>query len=228
MNSLCRVLSEDTPDVKQVLWTQRTHLGEKAHGRTQSSGHVGHATNDELHQLRATVEELSAALDQRSREAYEHGFRAGEGAGREQLEAEVRAAVEALAKTAAEVSAARTEVIHRAEGDTVRLSIEIARRVLHREITVDPSALEALIRAALAKLENQEICRVRVHPELGSLVRTCLEKTGRGGGVEVIDDPAQSRGGASFEISRGTLDASVNTQLREIENGLIDEMRIRS
>ena len=225
MNMLCRVLSEDTPGVKQAPWTQNGSVPDMIPTRMR---HSGHATSDELLQLRATVEELSAALDHRSREAYEHGFRAGETAATEKLEGEVRVALETLAKNASEVAAARAEVLHRAEADTVRLSIEIARRVLHREMSVDPSALAALIRAALAKLENQEIYRVKVHPDHGQLVRTCLENAGRGSAVEVIDDPAQARGGASFEISRGTLDASVNTQLREIENGLIDEMRIRS
>jgi flagellar biosynthesis/type III secretory pathway protein FliH len=39
-----------------------------------------------------------------------------------------------------------------------------------------------------------------------------------------VGDVAQSRGGAVFEISRGALDASVDTQLREIERGLADQL----
>ena len=118
------------------------------------------------------------------------------------------------------MAATRAETIRRAEADTVRLSIEIARRVLHRELSVDGSALEALIKAALEKLQAQEVYRVRVHPDQEKLVRACLDQTGRGQAIEVVGDPVQPRGGAVFEISRGALDASVETQLAEIERGL--------
>jgi flagellar biosynthesis/type III secretory pathway protein FliH len=43
----------------------------------------------------------------------------------------------------------------------------------------------------------------------------------------VIHDPSQQQGGAVFEISRGALDASVETQLREIECGLTDQLEAR-
>ena len=45
------------------------------------------------------------------------------------------------------------------------------RRVLHRELSVDPGALGDLVKAALAKLSTQEIYRVRVHPEQEKLMR---------------------------------------------------------
>ena len=45
-----------------------------------------------------------------------------------------------------------------------KLALAIARRVLRRELAVDPEALHGLVLAALEKLQGQEICRVRVHP----------------------------------------------------------------
>ena len=79
-----------------------------------------------------------------------------------------------------------------------RLAIEIARRVLHRELSVDPSALEALIKAALEKLQAQEIYRVRVHPDqekCSALPRADRPKPA----IEVIGDPVQPKGGASLK-----------------------------
>jgi flagellar assembly protein FliH len=124
----------------------------------------------------------------------------------------------------ADVAGARREVVRRAEADVVQLSVEIARRILHRELSMDASALEALIRAALEKLGSQEVYRVRVHPDQEKLMRACLQRTGRHGEIEVAIDPSQARGGAVFEIGRGSLDASVETQLREIERGLADRL----
>ena len=106
--------------------------------------------------------------------------------------------------------------------DTVRLAIEIARRVIHRELNVDPNALAALVKAALERLQAQEIHRVRVHPSLERLVSASLQQAGRGSTLSVIADAALPPGGILFDISRGTLDASVNTQLEEIERGFAD------
>jgi flagellar biosynthesis/type III secretory pathway protein FliH len=105
--------------------------------------------------------------------------------------------------------------------------MEIARRVLHRELSVDPNALEALTKAALQKLQSQEIRRVRVHPDQEKLVRASLQQTGRGQAIEVISDPSQPPGGILFDIGRGTLDASVGAQLDEIERGLADQLEVR-
>jgi flagellar assembly protein FliH len=168
--------------------------------------------------------EMAAAIELRVRQAYESGFREGEAAARQRSESQVREAVEKLAATVVEVAATRGDAMRRAEADMVRLSVEIARRILHRELSLDTSALEALIRAALEKLRSQEVYRVRVHPGHEQLVRACLQQIGRDPDIEVVGDASQPRGGAVFEISRGSLDASVETQLREIENGLADHL----
>ena len=177
--------------------------------------------------LRARIAELEAVLETKSRQSYEAGLRAGEESARRDLETGVRETAQQLAATIAELAGTRAETIRRAEADTVRLSIEIARRVLHRELSIDGSALEALIKAALEKLQAQEVYRVRVHPGQEKLVRACLDRTGRGQASAVVGDPVQPQGGAVFEISRGALDASVETQLAEIERGLIDQLEAR-
>lgn len=167
-------------------------------------------------------------VQEKINEAWQKGFEAGQKAARQAGENEIRRQVEQLARAIAEIAGLRSETLQRAEADVVRLSIEIARRVLHRELAAGPSALESLIRAALDKLRHQEILRVRVSPGEEELLRGCLEQTGRGTGVEIVADPSRPRGGAVFEISRGALDASVQTQLAEIERDLLDELRMRT
>ena len=110
-------------------------------------------------------------MELKSRQAYDAGLRAGGEAARQAAEAPVAATLRRLGDTIAELAATRTETIRRAEADTVRLALEIARRVLHRELSMDTSALEALIHAALEKLQNQEVYRVRVHPSQEKVVK---------------------------------------------------------
>jgi flagellar assembly protein FliH len=178
-------------------------------------------------QLKNRITELNAAAEQQARQAYETGLRTGEGAARKALESEVRVAVDRLTATVADVAATRADVIQRAEADTVRLAIEIARRVLHRELTVDANALKALTKAALLKLQAQEIHRVRVHPAQEAVVRASLQESGRGQGIEIVVDPSQPPGGILFDIGRGALDASVGAQLDEIVRGLTDRLENR-
>jgi flagellar assembly protein FliH len=219
---LSRILSASDEEVQPLNW--RNHR--RPQPQAVSGVEPGDTTADAA-QLRARVAELTAALETQTRLAYDAGARAAETAIREKAAAEVRATVEKLAATAAEIAGTRAETIRRAEADTVRLAIEIARRILHRELSMDPSALEALVKAALVKLQSQEVYRVRVHPAQEALVRQCLEQMGRSQFIEVVNDPVQPPGGAVFEVSRGTLDASVETQLAEIEHGLIDKLEGR-
>jgi flagellar assembly protein FliH len=160
--------------------------------------------------------------------AYESGVREGEATARQKLEGEVRRAVEQLAVSAAQVAASRADALRRAEADVVQLSMEIARRVLHRELSVDPAALGALVRAALDKLATQRVCRVRVHADQEQLVRATLAQLGRGDEIEIISDATQPRGSAVFETENSSLDASIDTQLREIERGLADRLQERA
>jgi flagellar assembly protein FliH len=183
---------------------------------------------DDSARFKARIAELEAAVELKSRQAYDAGFRAGGDAARQAAQAPVEATLRRLGDTLAELAATRTETIRRAEADTVRLALEIARRVLHRELSMDASALESLIHAALEKLRNQEVYRVRVHPSQEKVVKACLDQSGRGQAITVISDPVQHEGGAVFEISRGSLDASVETQLAEIERGLIDKLEARA
>jgi flagellar assembly protein FliH len=217
---LSRVLDPETFEIKPVAWRAAASCARPR--RPLPPGH-----GDEAALLRARIQEVTEASEEHARQASEASRRAGEIAGRAAAQDLVRQAVEKLGDTIGELAAARADVLCRAEADVVKLSIEIARRVIHREVSLDTSALEGLIRAALEKLQAQEVYRVRVHPEHQAVLRACLEQSGRGGNIEVVSDPSQTRGGAVFEMSRGSLDASVETQLQEIERGLVDQLQER-
>jgi flagellar assembly protein FliH len=217
---LSRVLDPEAVQVKSVAWRGAAPVA-------CGAGPLSPAHGDEAASLRARIQQLTEAAEKQALKASEAGHRAGEIAGRAAAQDEVNRAIQQLSESIGEVAGAREEVLRRAEADVVKLSIEIARRVLHRELAMDSSALGGLIRAALEKLQAQEVYRVRVHPEHLLVLRACLEESGRGANVEVLSDASQTRGAAVFEMSRGSLDASVETQLQEIERGLVDRIQER-
>jgi flagellar assembly protein FliH len=178
--------------------------------------------------LAAATARLERRAEQRAREAHAAGFREGEAAGQKRAAAELEPVLDRLAGSIREMAGWRGEMRREAEADMLRLALEIARRVLRREMAVDPDALRGLVLAALEKLEGQEISRVKVHPSHAALLGELLRKRGAGQPVEVIADASREPGAAIFETERGNLDASVDAQLREIERGLADCLRRRA
>jgi flagellar assembly protein FliH len=166
-----------------------------------------------------------SALEQHLQGAYQQGFQEGQEVARKELGAQIEAMGARLARTIEELSGMRQRFRHEAEEEVIALSIAIARRILHRELTVSPEALMGLLKAALEKIEAREVHRVRIRPEDLALVQQHLDQMGLPQRVELIADRALERGAIILESSRGALDASVETQLAEIERGFADLVR---
>jgi len=161
--------------------------------------------------------------DDAKEESYQRGFSEGRNAGREQAIAEIQPVMDRLSRSLAELAAVRSKVRKTAESDLLKLAIAVARRVLHRELTLDPSSIEGLIRVALEKLESRELCRVRVHPDQEPVIRTLLARFSAAP-VELIPDGTLQCGDVLFETAHGTLDGSIEAQLQEIERGFADRL----
>jgi flagellar assembly protein FliH len=176
-------------------------------------------------QFHERLSELEQLCERRVREARAEGQREGEAVGRKRAAAELEPVIARLARSIDEVARLRAGLRKEAEGDLVRLALAIAQRILRRQLAVDPEALHGLVLAALEKLQGQEISRVKVHPSHAAAVAAALPPPAGGPPVEVIPDPSCEVGGVVFETTRGNLDASFESQLREIERGLADCLR---
>ena len=177
--------------------------------------------------LRGKLVDMERARQAELAQVRETALREGQKKGRDDAQAEVAEIVKKLAATIADLAALRRKVRNDAEADVVRLSLAIARRILHRELAMDPSAIHGLVHAALQKLQNREVHRVRVNPAFVQTVKASLEALNAAPAIEVVPDAALRKGDALFETALGELDASVETQLAEIERGFADRMRGR-
>jgi flagellar assembly protein FliH len=209
---------DETSGVEPVVWRQM-----------QASGPARTGVDTEPKpDSRVRLVQLQEQYEMRAREAHAAGMREGEAEGRKRAAAELQPAIDRLARSIEEIGGLRARLRAEAEADMIQLSLAIARRVIRRELAVDPEALHGLVLGALEKLSGQEISRIRVHPSHVALVTESLRQNTASAKVEVIADPTRDVGTVIFETQRGNLDASVDSQLQEIERGLADRLRRKS
>jgi flagellar assembly protein FliH len=185
------------------------------------------ADDPELENLKLRVAELEARRPAELEQARQSGFEQGVKQARQEAAKEMEEALDRLARAIQEVPQVKRRVRNEAENEVVKLSLAVARRILHREITADPQSLQGVVYAALQRLQNREITKIRVFPASVKAVRAALERNGGMAALEVIADGALQPGGLLFETSLGELDASVETQLQEIERGFADRLQTR-
>src|SRR5438270_753968 len=163
---------------------------------------------------------VSEDMERSFSEAHQRGFREGEAAATHKMADEVRIKVEQLGRSIEQLALHRAKIQREAEPELVRLALAIARRIMRRELTVDPDSLRGLLKAGLEKIESAEAHRVRVNPEHASMVAALLEGSARP--IEVTSEPGLPVGAVIFETTRGSIDVGLDTQLKEIERGFAD------
>ena len=176
---------------------------------------------------RPNAADLDVQMEARANAAYRQGQAAGEAAAAQRAQARVEPVLASLNSIVAELAGSRARFRAEAEGATVALALAVARRVLNRELATDPEAILGLVKAAFQKCDSRESCKLRLAPADASVVNEYRARLNLPAGLEIISDPNLTRGSAIFETSRGDLDASVETQLSEIERGFADILQKR-
>jgi flagellar assembly protein FliH len=165
------------------------------------------------------------AIQQQIEQARQQGYRQGQTEAAQAAAARVDALMGKLARTIEELATYRPRLRREAEEDVVKLALAIAKRIIGRELSIDPDIILALVKAGIQKLDARDIQRVSAHPEDAARIRSFLEGWNGPVRIEVSADNSLERGAVVFSTSRGALDLSVNTQLAEIERGFTDLIR---
>jgi len=226
-------ISNPASSVETVVWPGR-HAG-SAHGPppkqlqrgSESSQGKAAASGPEAAEFERRLAELERLRQLETAEAHHRGVEDGLRRGREEAAAEVKKALDQVARTLEELAKAKSKLRQEAERELVKLALAVARRILYRELSTDPSSIEGIVHAALQKLQQREVSRVRVCPQAVAAVRAALDRVGSRSGMEIVADPGLATGALLFETSVGELDASIETQLQEIQRGFADRLAIQ-
>jgi flagellar assembly protein FliH len=173
----------------------------------------------------ARVAAIEHEAQRREQQALEAGIRKGEEEARRRFTAEIQEISRRVARSLEDLMAARGRMRRRMEEDVVKLAVAIAKRILHRELSVDPEALAGVVKAALERVDLRDVDLLRAHPADAGMLQQALSELPLAGKIQVDGDPSLARGSLILETRRGFLDASVATQLEEIDRGFTDLLR---
>jgi flagellar assembly protein FliH len=157
------------------------------------------------------------------REAFAKGYEQGERAGTEAAGKRGEAMLRRLSDTLTELTSLRASMIRQTENQIVELALAVARRVVHREISLDRNLLIAIVRVALDRLGESAHVTVRLHPEEFEATGAARVAEFAGSDITFVPDARVGRGGCRVESDMGMLDASVDAQIQEIARALLGE-----
>lgn len=171
-----------------------------------AAGSVGHA---------------AAAQDQ---DLFAKGFAQGERAATAAAQEQNAALVRQLSNTLSDLMHVRADMIRHTERQMVQLALAIARRVVHREVSLDADLLLAMMHVALDRLSDAARVTIRLNPIDHQSVTAAMN----GGAtltsqVTLAADPRVARGGCRVESEYGDIDAGVDAQIQEIARALLGD-----
>jgi len=209
---------------------QKQDPGDRASG-TEPLGPAIAALSPSQKQKREQLPPLAPSVDVAAVEqtAYENGFRQGEKTGMEVAEKKVESLMRRYADALLEIGKIKTSLYTQVERDVVKLAIEVAKKIVYREIQADPEVIQALVKVALGHVAEKSAVTVHLHPTDYNFVlehRSQLLQAGENNcEVVLLADKAIERGGCLVETECGEIDARIEERFREVERGFFEETK---
>jgi len=153
-------------------------------------------------------------------------YRRGVAEGHEQATSELKQLLQGLGEAIHEVGRFRRDMLERYQSELLDLALEVARKVVDRELEQHPEHWLELIREGVKRALDRDHIRIRVAGPLYAFLRTHLpELRAELDGVkdfELLEDPALPPTGCVVETSYGDLDLGVESQITTIRGALAE------
>ena len=139
-------------------------------------------------------------------------------------ERRIEATLKRFSKSLQQVACLTNEIVAHTESDVVELALEIARKLVHREIQIDDEIIVTLVRVALEKLTVNSEVTVWVSPKDQEVLQNCMGELAADGDdwkVVVKVNQDLKRGDCLVESQYGSADARISAQFQEVEKDLL-------
>ncbi len=175
-------------------------------------------------------EELVRKAEDMQQTAWEEGHRLGYEAGKQEADAQFSQQIELAQQTIKEANSLYTQRMKALEPDMIQLVLAIAEKVLGR-VLLEKESFISYIEDQLAKLKEEDIIHLLVHPEQFGMVkereeqlRQCIPSKAT---LVILPDHRVAPGGAILETSFGSYDARIDSQMQQIQLAFQQYLRSR-
>ena len=153
--------------------------------------------------------------------AFEQGYAEGERIGKQMGEKMVETVVKRYENGIAKLAGVQKSLTEAMEEQTVRMALEIARKIVQRELTMDADIVAALASVALKRVSSHQSITLRVSRQDFDRVRAVV--TAANPAISVKDDATLERGDFVVDTAQTHLDGRVASQIETIGRVLFDE-----
>jgi flagellar biosynthesis/type III secretory pathway protein FliH len=187
-------------------WTHRRISGQEWQAGERAAAILADARTEAA----ALLRDADRSIAQRRAEAAVEGHAAG------------------LAQAAAQLAAAQSERarwLAAAEEDAVALGLDVARRILGRELELDAAAVRASAEVALQAARGQRRITLHLHPAAAAALRDQVGPLAGMAGIpslRLVPDPALGPGDAHVETEAGVVDARLEARLEAFRSALTE------
>jgi flagellar assembly protein FliH len=151
----------------------------------------------------------------------EKGSADGEKAGFEHASGKLAPLLDSLRNALLQLKNIRAETYHHIEKEVVELALAIARKVVCREIQMDPEVVVCVARQALARIDDPGKIKIKMSPaDLQFLNESRYRLSELIGNIDNVSLEAEENihsGGCIIETNLGEIDARIENQIQAVE-----------
>jgi flagellar assembly protein FliH len=157
-------------------------------------------------------------------QGYNVGYEQGRAAAVADVEQATGDALHRLCLLVANVQENHAAFFRSAERQVVDLALQIAQKVVEREVENMPDLAVNVIRSALEEMDARTATRIRVSPDDAEVLRRRWSQVVPPGvgseRIELVADERVQPGGGVIETTHGEVDAQLDSKLAQLGNAL--------
>ena len=221
-------LYEDVQPLKEEILKEARKAKEALveEGRSEKERLIQEARQEAQKTKERVLSDALAEAEELKRGAFEQGRKEGVLQGQKSIEAEAKTHLEALKGLLNEMGRLKPRVISECERDIVGLSVQVAEKILQREVQIDPGVVLEMASRVIKEFEGRSGgVRVKLNPADYTYILQLDPKILEDRGLsEVVfeKDPSLQRGGCTLETYQGRVDARIEKQLEVIRQKLLE------
>ena len=153
-------------------------------------------------------------------EGLKEGLKTGEETAAARIEEMTRLYTDALAEVATFKNTLRAQV----EEEVVRLALAVAKKIVHREIHIDPTIIHTLVRVALERVSGKSTITIRLSPVDYEYMMHAHGNIAREEGREIHfeSDGVVTQGSCLIQTENGDIDARIEEEFHEVESAFFE------